>query len=69
MGHKRRLKYSFNNNHKMSLFKIIIELLQLDNYIKGSEHIQIAKGINSLPKGPREIMIQVRREIHIRNKK
>jgi hypothetical protein len=53
----------------MSLFKIIIELLQLDNYIKGSEHIQIAKGINSLPKGPREIMIQVRREIHIRNKK
>lgn len=53
----------------MSLLKTIIELLQLDDFIEGSENIQIAKGVNSLPKGPREIVTQIKRENYIRNKK
>lgn len=44
------------------MLKKIIDLLQLDDYFKASENIQIAKGLYSYETGVKEIYKQKKRE-------
>lgn len=43
------------------MIKNIIELLGRDKYLNGCKDIQIAKGLNEIPKSFREILTQVKR--------
>ena len=63
----QRTKYSFNNNHKM--LKHIIDLLQVDDFIKADYNVQIAKGMYAMPKGFKEAWKQKKREINLKKKK
>lgn len=51
------------------MLKNIIDLLQIDDFIKESHNIQIAKGLYAMPKGFKEGWKQVKRELHLKKNK
>ena len=50
------------------MIKDIIDLLQTDQFKEGSEIVQIAKGINSIPRTPIEAIKQARQTLRLKNK-
>ena len=44
------------------MLKIIIDLLQIDDFIEESYNIQVAKGLYAMPKGFKETYKQKKRE-------
>jgi len=51
------------------MIKNIIELLNIDPFLSASKEVQIAKGINTLPKGLKGVREQVIRSKNLKNKK
>lgn len=50
------------------MIKDIIDLLQTDEFKNGSKDVQIAKGINSIPKTPIEAIKQAKQVLRLKNK-
>ena len=51
------------------MLKHIIDLLQVDDFIKADYNVQIAKGLYAMPKGFKQGWKQVKREINLKKKK
>lgn len=46
------------------MIKNLIDMLSTDAFLKASKNIQIAKGINTLPKGFKEVREQIIRQLN-----
>lgn len=45
------------------MIKNIIEILSIDPFFNASKEVQIAKGINTLPKGLKGVREQIKRQL------
>ena len=65
---RNKIFYPINTYTTTTMIKDIIDLLQTDQFKEGSEIVQIAKGINSIPRTPIEAIKQAKQTLRLKNK-
>lgn len=64
-----QIKYCYINKKVKNMFKLIIELLNTDNFYGVSKNIDIAKGLKEIPSTNKDAFIQLKRIVKSRKYK